>query len=576
MKKTIFNNSINLSKYRITFIILVVFILTFGFLAISLGSYWVSRNVVRNHITSQELILTGDNIYSKIQDDLLKPVLIASMMAHDTLLRDWLLSGENNERKISRYLSEIKEKYSTVTSFLISPKTMRYYQPNPGNIKDYHLKKINNNDDWYFKTMKFPDLYEVNVDVDRRNGNRLTIFINHKVYDYSNKNKIIGITGVGLTFSAVAQMIKGYQKEFNRQVYFVNHTGIVVLADSSTNLIGKSIYEVSGIQNIAAAIMAEKHNHVKLEYSKASDVTLVNSRYIKELDWYLIVEQSESVNLAPIRQALFQNILIGSSVVVVITACMLLLIRHYRNQIEGMALANIDLAKQRQTFLAQFSHEIRNIITSFDASIENLLRAGSDQPSYFNKKYKGLQSISNYIRSLVDNFLLDSRLQSQDFHLNLSLTDINIVIKEITSNIFSTTSHRLIFNRTTESIIVNCDTSLISIALINLIQNAAKYSPEADEIQITSSLKGEILEVSITDFGIGIPLSEQEKIFRPYYRIEKNNIIRGTGLGLSLVRRIIDLHAGYIRLKSSEGKGTTIKIGIPLNFEGSAMTISNS
>ena len=87
-------------------------ILIMGFLATSLASYWVSRDQIRHSIIDQGLPLTGDNIYSEIQRDVLRPTFISSLMASDTFVRDWILSGEQDASQITRYLNEVKQEYS--------------------------------------------------------------------------------------------------------------------------------------------------------------------------------------------------------------------------------------------------------------------------------------------------------------------------------------------------------------------------------------------------------------------------------------------------------------------------------
>ena len=108
-------------------VLLIGLILTTGFLITSLSSYFVSRTSLRSQITLNELPLTSDNVYSEIQRDLLRPILISSIMASDTFLRDWVIHGEYNSMKVIRYLKEIKKKYNTFTSFFVSDKTRIYY-----------------------------------------------------------------------------------------------------------------------------------------------------------------------------------------------------------------------------------------------------------------------------------------------------------------------------------------------------------------------------------------------------------------------------------------------------------------
>lgn len=130
-------------------------ILLMGFLATSLASYWVSRDQIRHTIIDQGLPLTGDNIYSEIQRDVLRPTFISSLMASDTFVRDWILSGEKDSSHISRYLNEVREEYGAVSSFLVSDKTRNYYY-SKGVLKT--VKESEPRDTWFFACAicKFP------------------------------------------------------------------------------------------------------------------------------------------------------------------------------------------------------------------------------------------------------------------------------------------------------------------------------------------------------------------------------------------------------------------------------------
>ena len=102
-------------------------LLVAGFLATTLTSYFVSRAAVRAGIQKNELPLTSDNIYTEIQRDLIKPVFISALMSTNTFLRDWVIDGEKDQKKIANYLNDIKVKYNTVSSFFVSEKTRNYY-----------------------------------------------------------------------------------------------------------------------------------------------------------------------------------------------------------------------------------------------------------------------------------------------------------------------------------------------------------------------------------------------------------------------------------------------------------------
>ena len=162
-------------------ILLIGVLLVIGFTTTSLINYFTAAGAFRTEMTEDILPLTSDNIYSEIQKDLVRPAFISSMMASDTFLRDWVLSGEEDSEQITKYLSEIKEKYGLVSSFFVSESTQTYYYAG-GILKT--VSQQDNRDQWYFRVRHMQRPYEINVDPDMADRDKLTIFINYRVLDY--------------------------------------------------------------------------------------------------------------------------------------------------------------------------------------------------------------------------------------------------------------------------------------------------------------------------------------------------------------------------------------------------------
>jgi two-component system sensor histidine kinase SenX3 len=103
-------------------------------------------------------------------------------------------------------------------------------------------------------------------------------------------------------------------------------------------------------------------------------------------------------------------------------------------------------------------------------------------------------------------------------------------------------------------------------AIHNLIENAINYSPEGTTVSITSSLQDSIIDITVTDQGIGIPESEIERIFERFYRVDpaRSRQTGGTGLGLSIVKHIVAKHGGEIKVWSAENVGSTFSIRLPI------------
>ena len=203
-----------------------------AFFLISWSSYRVAHNSLREQIETNTLPLTSDNIYSEIQQDLLRPIFISSLMAHDTFVRDWALSDEQNPAPMTRYLKEIQDRFGTITSFYVSDKTGRYYHSS-GVLKT--VSQRDPADAWYFRVRDLTpgEEYEINIDTDTADRTKTNVFVNYRVYDFDKG--LIGVTGVGLGVDKVKQLIEKYQQRYNRTVYFVDNNGEVTLHGSQFN-----------------------------------------------------------------------------------------------------------------------------------------------------------------------------------------------------------------------------------------------------------------------------------------------------------------------------------------------------
>lgn len=213
-------------KYQI--LIILGLILFAGFTGTSLVSYYAAHDSLAQEIEQSTLPLTGDNIYSEIQRDLLRPIFISSLMAQDTFVRDWVIAGETDPSAITRYLGEIQTRYDTETSFFVSEKTHLYYHPQ-GVIKQ--VNRDDPQDAWYFNFKSSIDPWEINIDQDTAAPERISVFINYKVQDY--EGNFIGAAGVGLSTAMVKQLIDDYQRRYNRQIFFVDRLGNITLHSDS-------------------------------------------------------------------------------------------------------------------------------------------------------------------------------------------------------------------------------------------------------------------------------------------------------------------------------------------------------
>ncbi|WP_413703413.1 diguanylate cyclase [Pseudomonas sp. Pseusp16] len=315
-------------------VLTLVALLGAGFLATSFLSYYASRASIRDNIVNTELPLTSDTVYSEIQKDLVRPILISSMMARDTFMRDWVVNGEKDSDQMTRYLNEVMTHYGAYTAFFVSNTSLTYYHAK-GVLKQ--VKATEPRDAWYFRVRDMKDPYEINVDPDLANKDNLTFFINYKVYDYNDR--FIGAAGVGLTVDAVIKLIDKYQQRYQRSVYFVDNFGRLVLTGAEGGpqgaRIGQKLGELDSMKDLVSRL--PKPHSGSYEYSVQGQGHFLNVRFIPELNWYLFVDKREDSALGEIRQSLYLNLLICLLVTLTVLALLNRVIKRFQDKIQAQA-----------------------------------------------------------------------------------------------------------------------------------------------------------------------------------------------------------------------------------------------
>ena len=310
-------------------LLLLSLLLTAGFFATALFGYLVSKQAIRQAIIGQDLPLTSSNIYSEIQKDLVRPVLISSTMAHDTFLRDWVINGENSVEDMARYLAEVKQRHGAFSSFFVSDKSTNYYTGD-GVLKQIHPTEPR--DAWYHRVRDMKEDYEINVDPDLANRDALTIFINYRVFDFDGQ--YIGATGIGLTVESVRRLISDYQARFKRTIYFADAQGkAVFFGNQSAQPV--DLRKREGIGPLIDQIIKDRTG--SYQFSERGDNHILHVNYLPELKWYLFVEQNEDIALAEVRLSLYTNLVISFIVTLIVILLTHFTLARYQSKIEEMA-----------------------------------------------------------------------------------------------------------------------------------------------------------------------------------------------------------------------------------------------
>ncbi|MDR8525736.1 sensor domain-containing diguanylate cyclase [Shewanella fidelis] len=349
------------------FIWILSLLLLAAFAVTSGISYQVAHDSLSKQIKDNNLPLTSDNIYSEIQQDLLQPIFISSLMAQDTFVRDWAINQEQTPEDLIRYLKEIQEKYHTVTSFFVSESTRNYYHSS-GVLKQ--IEDINPDDAWYFRVRSLPksEHYEVNIDSDSADPNRTVIYVNYKVFDFNGK--FIGVTGVGLAVESVKRLIDLYQQRYNRNVYFTDRQGNITL--HSQQYQGElNLQDIPGLEKLATRILTSPSS--SFSYQKLGQTIYLNSRLVPEFKWYLVVEQDDARSEKKLLTTFWINI--GLSLLVTLGLLIIanLTLGKYQRKLELMASTDkLTGAANRQAFEETFTQSLAQSVVE-DSPISVLL-----------------------------------------------------------------------------------------------------------------------------------------------------------------------------------------------------------
>ena len=217
---------------------------------------------------------------------------------------------------------------------------------------------------------------------------------------------------------------------------------------------------------------------------------------------------------------------------------------------------------QEKQFTSDASHELRTPISVILAQGEYLLDIAKDEKE---KELAGtIVDKSKQVSKLVSRLLLLARIDQNRQKFNKEKVDMGVLIDVAVDSMKELAAQKdiLLFSNVPEGTIVNADESLLLSAITNLISNGIKYGKESGHVSVSASKNGDKTEIIVADNGVGISKEHIDKIWTRFYRVDdvRNDEYGSNGLGLSMVKSIIELHGGEITVKSTLGQGTEFRI----------------
>ncbi|MBE8990747.1 PAS domain S-box protein [Nostoc sp. LEGE 12450] len=227
-----------------------------------------------------------------------------------------------------------------------------------------------------------------------------------------------------------------------------------------------------------------------------------------------------------------------------------------------------ELSVLKTRFFSMASHEFRTPLSTALAAAQ-LLENCQDEWDNSSKRLRNLQRIQLSVKNMVqmlDDILTINRAETGKLEFNPKLLDLEEFCGDFVEEMRLSTDERHTLSFVCQGKAVPCwvDERLLRSILSNLLLNAIKYSPQGGNVRLGLEFKSDTVILQVQDQGIGIPLADQKQLFEPFHRGKNVRSIPGTGLGLVVVKKCVDLHQGCINITTEVGIGTTCAIALPL------------
>ncbi|WP_305065023.1 PAS domain-containing hybrid sensor histidine kinase/response regulator [Methanococcoides sp.] len=232
--------------------------------------------------------------------------------------------------------------------------------------------------------------------------------------------------------------------------------------------------------------------------------------------------------------------------------------------------------RAKTEFVANMSHELRTPLNSIIGFSDILCSENQGSLNEYQKKYtSNVLANGKHLLNIINEILDFSKVESGKMELNIEEIILTKVIEEIETSIIPLSSNKnieLTFNMDVRKPIIKADMMKFKQILYNLVSNAIKFTDQGGSVTIGGQISEDLVHISVKDSGIGISPKDQAKLFDPFFQVDSSTTREygGTGLGLTLVKKFVEMHHGNIWIESEIGKGSTFTFIIPTDPENTS------
>ena len=278
--------------------------------------------------------------------------------------------------------------------------------------------------------------------------------------------------------------------------------------------------------------------------------------------WKLGIGYPNTTVAALARSQFRQNLLFTIVALVLLLLGLALMLRATRRELK--------LVEAKGTFVSNVSHELKTPLALIRLFGETLEMGRVNNQEEMRNYGRIINRESSRLTQLINNILDFSRIEAGRREYQFVETDIAEMIEEALRSYeyqLNSAGFEVTKDIQPDLPLILADTEALAQAILNLLNNAIKYSTGVKRIEVHAQQRGQKLAIEVADYGIGIPRSDHQKIFEKFYRVNTGLVhdIKGSGLGLAIVRHIVEAHHGEILVDSAPGSGSRLTILLPMN-----------
>ena len=391
--------------YRIQINLVISFIILLGFLTVGFSTYAIYSKLIKEDIVNISK-LTASNIYGEIGNELTKPIFVSLTMANDSFVKKWILDEQANPNtkehrlELQQYLLGIKSKYLYDSVFLISDPSKIYY----------HYEGINkiisptdSHDVWYYNFVNSQMIYDLDVDTDQANQNRLSVFINCRIVD--EDKSLLGVTGVGLEIQHVQELLSGFENNYKLEAILFSRDGSIQIDSAGSHMGAGNLFTDPILQNKQEAILANRTGYEIIEFKDQPYDGYYITKYIEDLDWYLLVKKDTSDLAATLNAQIYRF----TFIYIFVTAFVLLFANRIitKHRLEMLSLTKTDTPTGLMNRRG-FNEKIQDFVThKKTAEATHIFIFDIDNFKHVNDRYGHIvgDNVLNMVGQLASSFV---------------------------------------------------------------------------------------------------------------------------------------------------------------------------